>query len=128
MRLLLDTHALLWWLFGQQFLTPAVKLAITDDANDIFVSAASAWEISTKRRIGKLPDAESLSDGFEDIVRSQGFLPLPVTLSHGEAGGALPGLHKDPFDRLLIAQAILEGLVFVSNERLFDNYGVRRLW
>jgi len=115
--------------FWQQFLTPAVKSAITDDANDIFVSAASAWEISTKRRIGKLPDTDSLSCGFEDIIRSQGFLPLPVTLeSDGEAGGALPGLHKGPFDRLLIAQAISEGLVFVSNERLFDSYGVRRLW
>jgi PIN domain nuclease of toxin-antitoxin system len=126
--LLLDTHALLWWLFGQQLLTPAAKSAITDDDNEIFVSAASAWEISTKRRIGKLPDADSLSDGLEEVVRTQGFLPLPVTLSHGEAGGALPGLHKDPFDRLLIAQATLEGLVFVSNERLFDSYGVRRLW
>jgi PIN domain nuclease of toxin-antitoxin system len=106
-----------------------VRSAIADDSNDFFVSAASAWEISTKRRIGKLPDADSIpSEGFEGIVRSQGFLPLPVALSHGEAGGALPGVHKDPFDRLLIAQAILENLTLVSNEQLFDSYGVRRLW
>ncbi len=127
-QLLLDTHALIWWLSADASLSAAASASIADKSNDVFVSAVSAWEVSTKYRLGKLPAGASISKGFEGIVQSEGFLPLPVTLSHGEAGGALPGLHKDPFDRLLIAQEILENLTLVSNERLFDSYGVRRLW
>jgi PIN domain nuclease of toxin-antitoxin system len=128
MRLLLDTHALLWWLAGDPSLSQPAQAAITDEANDVFVSAASAWEIATKHRLGKLPGAAVLVAGVENAVASQGFSALPISLRHGHAAGALPGPHRDPFDRMLIAQAMLEDLVLVSNERPFDVYGVRRLW
>lgn len=128
MRLLLDTHALLWWLAGDAALSAAAKSALADDNNDIFVSAASTWEISTKHRLGKLPGVAAIASDLAGSIADQGFLGLPVTLRHGQAAGALPGLHRDPFDRMLIAQALIEQLVLVSNERLFDDYNVGRLW
>jgi len=127
-RLLLDTHALLWWLAGDDALSPAARAAIGDEANDVFVSAASTWEIATKHRIGKLPGVASIVDMLETTIEDQGFLPLPVSLRHGRAAGALPGPHRDPFDRILTAQATLEEMVLVSNETLFDSYGTGRLW
>ncbi|MDE2005130.1 MAG: type II toxin-antitoxin system VapC family toxin [Rhodospirillales bacterium] len=128
MRLLLDTHALLWWLAGDQALSPAARAAIEDEANPVLVSAASAWEITTKHRIGKLPGAAALVADIGGAIAGQGFAELPVSLRHGQAAGALPGPHRDPFDRMLIAQALHEGLVLVSNETAFDAYGVGRLW
>ena len=93
------------------------------------ISAASAWEIATKHRIGKLPDAEALAlDIPGAIACQQKFEELPVTVADGVRAGALPGPLRDPFDRMLIAQALAHDLVVVSNERLFDRYGVRRLW
>jgi PIN domain nuclease of toxin-antitoxin system len=127
-RLLIDTHALIWWLAGDQNLSRPAAQAIGSDAEALFVSAASAWEIATKHRIGKLPSVERLLDDMEAKLVGLGFLPLPVTVRHGERAGALPGPHKDPFDRMLIAQALLEDLILVSREPLFDRYGVQRLW
>lgn len=101
---------------------------IADATNDVFVSAASAWEITTKHRIGKLPLAHLLAHDVEGCLKDQGFLPLDVTLLHGQSAGSLPGIHRDPFDRMLIAQAMAEDLVLVSNETLFDEYAVKRLW
>jgi PIN domain nuclease of toxin-antitoxin system len=92
------------------------------------VSAASAWEIAIKVRLGKLPSAEDLLSDFQGQLEREGFQPLPVTVGHGIRGGLLPGPHKDPFDRMLIAQAQAEHLPIVSNEKAFDAYGVRRLW
>ena len=128
MRLLLDTHALIWWLAGDPSLSAAAREAIGDLHNDVFVSAASAWEIATKYRIGKLPEAAVLATDIGGAIAGQGFLGLPITVPQGQAAGSLPGPHRDPFDRMLIAQAILSDLVLVSNEILFDRYGVRRLW
>lgn len=128
MRLLLDTHALLWWLAGNQSLSPRAKAAIADEANEILVSAASAWEVATKHRNGKLPFAAAIVIDLPKTIQDQGFTELPITLRHGQAAGSLPGPHRDPFDRMLIAQAMLEDLVLVSNEQPFDVYGVRRLW
>ena len=102
--------------------------AIANEINDIFVSAASAWEITTKFRLGKLPSVAGIVADLSGAIGGQGFLPLSVTLRHGQAAGALPGPHQDPFDRMLIAQAMLDNLVLVSNETLFDVYGVARLW
>jgi PIN domain nuclease of toxin-antitoxin system len=127
-RLLLDTHALIWWLLDDPALSAAAHTAIGDEANAVAVSAASAWEITTKHRIGKLPNATTLASDFEAIVDAQGFAPLAITLRHAQAAGALPGPHRDPFDRMLIAQAMIEDWVLVSNEAVFDAYGVRRLW
>ena len=128
MRLLLDTHALIWWLAGDPSLSANAKAAILDSGNEIFVSAASAWEIATKFRIGKLLGAGALAMNVAGVLASQGFLELPITVQHGQAAGSLPGPHRDPFDRMLIAQAILGDLVLVSNEAAFNGYGVRRLW
>ncbi len=128
MRLLLDTHTLLWWLAGDGALSAAAREAIADTGNGVFVSAATAWEITTKHRIGKLPGAAAIVADFDSIVAAQGFAGLPITLRHGQVAGGLPGPHRDPFDRMLIAQAMLEDLVLVSNETPFDAYGVRRYW
>jgi PIN domain nuclease of toxin-antitoxin system len=127
-NLLLDTHALLWWLLGHASLSVPARDAIGDVSNDIFVSAASAWEITTKVRIGKLPDVVDIAQNLAATVEAQGFVPLPVLFAHGQMAGALPGPHRDPFDRMLIAQAITDDMLLVSNEQRFDAYGVRRLW
>jgi PIN domain nuclease of toxin-antitoxin system len=127
-RLLLDTHALIWWLLGDPALSSAARIAIADPRNDVLVSAASGWEIATKRRLGKLPLAANFAADVQGAAASQGFGELPITLGHGLAAGSLPGPHRDPFDRMMIAQAMLDDLVLVSNEAIFDRYGVRRLW
>lgn len=128
MRLLLDTHALLWWLAGDDALSTTARAAIADKGNDVFVSAASTWEITTKHRLGKLPGIGAVVADLEGAIVDQGFGGLPISLRHGQVAGALPGLHRDPFDRMLIAQAMLEKLALVSNEHLFDAYRVARLW
>ena len=128
MQLLLDTHAFLWWLSGDDQLSAAARSAIADEGNGIFISAASAWEITTKHRIGKLPGVAAIVADLEGAIVDQGFIGLPISLRHGQVAGALPGTHRDPFDRMLIAQAMLENLVLVSNEQPFDAYGVGRLW
>nr|WP_294556755.1 type II toxin-antitoxin system VapC family toxin [uncultured Rhodopila sp.] len=128
MDLLLDTHVFLWWIAGDPALSQTARNAIGDNASKIFVSAASAWEIATKVRIGKLPGAAAALVNLAAVLADQGFAGLPVSFEHGQAAGGLPGPHKDPFDRMLIAQAMLDGMVLVSNERPFDVYGVRRLW
>ncbi len=128
MRLLLDTHTLIWWVGDDEKVPRAAYRAILDPANDKFVSAASAWEIATKHRIGKLPHAEALALDIPGAIASQGFEELPVTVADGARAGGLPGPLRDPFDRMVIAQALTRDLVVVSNEALFDRYGVRRLW
>ena len=128
MRLLLDTHALIWWLAGDEALSVPAREAIADEANPVWVSAASAMEIATKFRIGKLDQAALLARDFEAIVADQGFAELPISVRHARIAGAMTIAHKDPFDRLLIAQAQVEDMVLVSNETLFDSLAVKRLW
>lgn len=128
MQLLLDTHALLWWLSGDKALSRAARNAIGNENNTLFVSAASAWEITTKHRLGKLPQAGAIAADVGGAILDQGFVPLPVSVTHGQTAGALPGPHRDPFDRMLIAQATLEKLALITNEQVFDVYGVARLW
>ncbi len=122
MRLLLDTHALLWWL-ADEGLTTEARDAIADPANLVAVSAASAWEISIKKALGKL----AAPDDLEQQVQTGGFLPLPISIAHGVAAGQLPYHHEDPFDRMLIAQAHIEGLTIVTRDKRFDVYGVALL-
>lgn len=129
MRLLLDTHAFLWWVFADPKLSRAARTAISDEAqNSVFVSAASAWEIATKYRIGKLPDARVVAEDVSGAIAAEGFNPIAVSVLHAERAGSLVGHHRDPFDRMLVAQAISEDLVLLSNERAFEAYGVKRLW
>ena len=128
MRLLLDTHTLLWWLAGDQALSDAAREAIADPDNEVFVSTASAWEIATKYRLGRLPGAALIAADIAGAVASQGFTELPISIRDGQAAGGLPAVHKDPFDRMLIAQAVTAGMVIVSSEALFNAYAVPRLW
>lgn len=127
-RLLLDTHAFIWWLVGDRRLSRKARAAIANEDAAVFVSAASAWEISTKHRMGKLPGVAHIVDDISGVVLAQTFAPLAVTVVHAQRAGSLPGDHRDPFDRMLIAQAQSEGLTLVSNEALFDAYGVSRTW
>ena len=127
-RLLLDTHAFIWWIAGSQRLPHLARLAIADEANEKFVSAASAWEITTKHRLGKFPGASEVALDVAGAITGEGFEELAITVDGAARAGALPGPHRDPFDRMLIAQALSGNLVLVSNESLFDTYGVRRLW
>ncbi|NMN05071.1 MULTISPECIES: type II toxin-antitoxin system VapC family toxin [unclassified Novosphingobium] len=128
MRLLLDTHALIWWLAGDDALSHHARDAIANEANAVFISAASAMEVTTKFRIGKLPSAALLAQDFTAIVADQGFAELPITIAHARLAGALNIPHKDPFDRFLIAQAQVEDMALVSNEALFDGFAVQRVW
>ena len=128
MQVLLDTHALLWWLAGNRRLSDLAHRAIENDANTIFVSAASAWEIATKHRIGKLAHAEAVALDVTGSIARQGFEELAITVGDAERAGRLPGPHTDPFDRMLIAQALARNMTIVSVDRMFDGYGVHRLW
>ncbi len=128
MRLLLDSHTFLWWLAGESALSVAARKAIAEEKNTIFVSAASAWEIATKYRIGKLPGVASIVGNLGETIADQGFTALSISLQHGQVPGTLPGTHRDPFDRILVAQALLEKLILVSNDQPFDAFGVSRLW
>jgi PIN domain nuclease of toxin-antitoxin system len=128
-RLLLDTHALLWWVTDSENLSTKARQAIGDRANEVLISAASVLEIAIKYRLGRLPNAEAFVYGIEHLVRTLGFFELPISLSHAKRAGLLPiENHKDPFDRMLIAQALAEDLQLVSNEAVFDSYFVHRLW
>ena len=128
MRLLLDTHALLWWSEGHVRLSAPARRAIGDAENEVLVSAVSAMEITTKFRLGKLAGVQRMAEHFEEETAAEGFQQLPITLRHAQLAGNLSIPHKDPFDRLLIAQSILENLNLVSNEESFDAFGVARLW
>jgi PIN domain nuclease of toxin-antitoxin system len=128
LRVLLDTHALLWWLSDDAALPRTARKIIAETKNTVLVSAASACEIATKVRLGKLPTAANLVADFCGQVEREGFDLLMISADHGIRGGLLPGPHKDPFDRMLIAQAQAENLPVVTNERVFEAYGVRRLW
>ena len=128
MRLLLDTHTLLWWLDGDRRLSRRARQAIADTNNTVAVSAASAWEIATKVRIGKLPGAVDVAADIPTCLANQQFQSLDITVLHAQRAGRLPGDHRDPFDRMLIAQAQIEDLPVVTNDEIFDKYGVTRLW
>jgi PIN domain nuclease of toxin-antitoxin system len=128
LKLLLDTHALIWWLAGDETLSRCAREAIGDEANSVAVSAASAMEVATKFRIGKLPAAALLARDFEAIIAGQGFAELSITVRHARLAGEMNIAHRDPFDRLLIAQAQAEDMALVSNEALFDGFAVKRIW
>ncbi|MBM4343568.1 MAG: type II toxin-antitoxin system VapC family toxin [Deltaproteobacteria bacterium] len=128
MRLLLDTHVLLWWLDGDENLSLTACAAIGNPRNVNFVSAATAWEISTKARIGKLPGALDVARDVAGAVASQGFQKLDITIEDANLAGSLPGHHRDPFDRMLVAQSVRRMLTIVSADGQLDAYGVRRIW
>ena len=128
MRLLLDTHAVIWWFLGAERLSRAAREAIASAGSRTWVSAVSAWEIATRHHLGKLSQADRLAREFAEMVRHEEFRALDITIGHAQTAGLLPIEHKDPFDRHLIAQSKMEGLTLVSNGALFDSFGVDRLW
>ena len=128
MQALLDTHAFLWWLADSSRLSTTAHSVIADDANRLFVSAASAWEITTKHRIGRLPEATDLTLDVAGAIARQGFEALPITVADAELAGRLPGPHRDPFDRMLVAQAIGQHLALVSRDTALDQFAIQRLW
>ena len=123
MRLLLDTHVFLWWCTGSKQLKKRIRNVIADPGSEVFVSAASGYEIAIKRALGKI----EIMDNLTDEVDKEGFVHLPVTFFHAEQAGKLPFHHRDPFDRILIAQAQAEGLMLVTRDAYIPLYGVRTM-
>lgn len=128
MRLLLDSHAFLWWIADSNRLSARAYRLIADESNEIYVSAATAWELATRYRLGKLPLPEEAAFDMAGAIVGQGFRELPIGVQDASLAGRLPGPHRDPFDRMLMAQATTGGLVLVSRDEVFDQYGVNRLW
>jgi PIN domain nuclease of toxin-antitoxin system len=128
MRFLLDTHTLLWSFNDSPSLSYRARRLIEDGSNEILVSAASAWEIATKARLGKLPTGDELIDDLDRYLAQLGCEALYISIDHAVRAGRLSGEHRDPFDRMLIAQAQAENLAIISNDRIFDTYHVQRIW
>ena len=128
MLVLLDTHAFLWWIADSGRLSGPAREVIADELNDIVVSAASAWEIATKFRIGKLPGCEAVAINVAGYIAGQGFEELAIRVADAERAGRLPGPHRDPFDRMLAAQALVREFPVVSVDPVFDRFGVTRVW
>ena len=130
MRVLLETHAFLWFVAGHASLSAPARAAIEDEANDVFVSLASVWEVAIKSSLGKLTvDAPSVGDFFEEQMDENGFAYLPIDPPHVFKVATLAFHHRDPFDRLLVAQALEEGMPLVTRElAAFAPYGVPMLW
>jgi len=128
MRFLLDTHTLIWWLNEDSALPASARKLIASRNHTVLVSAASAWEIATKVRLGRLEVAAELARDFSAYLAQERFESLSISTEHGIRAGSLPGAHKDPFDRMLVAQAQIENLAIISNDVLLDGYGVSRVW
>jgi PIN domain nuclease of toxin-antitoxin system len=128
MRLLLDTHAFLWWLGDDRRLSKRARKAIADPVRMVYLSPASAWEIATKHRIGRLPEARELLADFPGILARSGFDELPIAAKHAVLAGTLPGTHRDPFDRMLVAQALCENMEVVTADDALGTLGARCLW
>lgn len=128
MRLLLDTHALIWWWKDDPVLPAETRIVMADEANDVYVSAATGWEIATKVRKGQLPEFRSRIQSFQDDVLREDFRHLAITVQHGVHGGSLPGMHKDPFDRIIAAQALLDDLTVVTCDREIAAFGCKVIW
>ena len=128
MRLLLDTHTLLWLVENNPKLSVTAVNLLVDPGNDLLLSPATYWELAIKVSIGRYRLADRLSDYIEEAIRLYGLTILPITVAHAEAVVNLPHHHKDPFDRMLIAQSIVEDVALVSSDVAFDAYSVTRLW
>jgi len=127
-RILLDSHALIWWLSDDPRLSSVARALIADVSNTVLVSSASAWELSTKVRLGKLTDAAGVIPRLPDVLLERGMTELPVTVAHAVEAGSLPGPHRDPFDRMLIAQSRIEQVPVVAIDPVFQSYAVDVIW
>jgi len=127
-RYLLDTHALLWWLFDDPQLSVRARAILADREYEVLVSSASAWEIATKHRLGRLGSAAPLIADFTGWVRRAGFGELPMASSHALRAGGWATAHRDPFDRMLAAQCVIDNLRLVSRDPVFAEFGLEPLW
>jgi len=127
-RLLLDTHAVVWYTYADPKLSPAARTAIRDATNEVWLSPASYWELAIKMHLGKWQLKHPYPVFIDTVLNGYGFRVLPILPEHTARLVGLPNHHRDPFDRLLIAQAIVEGMSVVSADATFDSYGVSRLW
>ena len=127
MKLLLDTHALLWWWKTEDQLSDTARIAMESDANSVVISAAVAWEIAIKTKTGRIHFEAALAN-WDELIAEEGFAELPISSEHAIRAGSLPLHHRDPFDRMLAAQAQVTGWPIISADRIFDYYGVRRIW
>lgn len=125
---LLDTHALLWWFTDDKRLSRRARRIITDRRHDVHVSAASAWEIATKQRLGKLKGVRGAAERYDDLMVSNGFTHLPITHHHALRAGSYESPHRDPFDRMLAAQSELESLPLVTADPAFSHLGTNVVW
>ena len=125
---LLDTHIVLWWLEGGSAISRKALRVLQDPATRVLVSAASAWEVAIKYKAGKLEAARTLVSRFEAAIEEEDFVELPVSIRHAVQAGMLSGSHKDPFDRMLIAQAKIEDVPVISTDKCFDQYAIQRIW
>lgn len=125
---LLDTNTVIWWFFGAELLSYHSFEAIADRSIDVYVSAVSAMEIATKFRIGRLQLAAPLAGKFAKVTAEEGFKSLPLTPEHGDLAGSFPSPHQDPWDRLLAAQAKIEELALVTNDRQMETFGIKPYW
>lgn len=128
MRLLLDTHVVFWWFIDEAQLSSAAHAAIKDRGNEVFTSIASAWEMAIKSGSGKWPEARSMVEDFEGLMSAEGFRPLPISFDRVRTAGLFQFAHRDPFDRLLAAQAQIEGLTLVSADPKVQALGAPWLW
>lgn len=127
-KLLLDTHTLLWWFTDDPRLSVPARQVITEMGNEIFASAASAWEIATKQRLGKLAEVPQAAARYAELVDKDGFIHLPMTHRHSLRAGTYDVVHRDPFDRMLAAQSEIEDLILVTRDPAFAAFGTRTLW
>lgn len=128
MKLLLDTHVFLWWLTADEQLSPRAKRVIRDGKNEVFFSAASAWEIAIKAKLGRVTLPEDAERYIPAQLELNAFQVLPIRVQHALRVASLPDLHRDPFDRLLVAQALIEDLTVITKDRRLSGYSVRVLW
>ena len=128
MRLLLDSHALIWYVDQDHLVSRAAHAVIGDPTNDLLLSAATIWEVSIKLSLGKLTLSLPFRQWMSQAMSDLGVAVLPITVEYADVQASLPNHHRDPFDRLLVAQAQVENLPLVSNDSVFDRYGITRLW
>jgi PIN domain nuclease of toxin-antitoxin system len=128
MQVLIDTHAFLWWLDGDERLSPAARAVMEAADVECLVSAASVWEIATKYRLGKLPSAQAIARDITGNIERNGFVALEIAASDAELAGKLPGEHRDPFDRMIAAQCLRRGLAVVTADAQLVAFGVNQVW
>ena len=128
MRLLLDTHAFVWWLLDDPNLSARVRMAIENANAEVLVSAVTAFELATKVRLGKFDAAQEIAHRYEEMMTASLFVALPVSQRHALAAGRMAGEHRDPFDRILASQAHIEGMPLATVDPAFRQFGIETMW